>query len=159
MRDITLAGWLDADASATSARSGLGSGGSVWLRCKKLKLDAATAKITAKGGSTTHGGAGASGGGRICIAEGRPTDELIARVVNLGDRDDCPQVKGWQTVCTNLMDVAELSKAGMDENYTNVFSVVGGTDANFSPPWESHSTPGTAVWLKAKRAGLAIMVR
>ena len=159
MRDITLAGWLDADASATSASSGLGSGGSVWLRCKKLKLDAATAKITAKGGSTTHGGAGASGGGRICIAEGRPTDELIARVVNLGDRDDCPQVKGWQTVCTNLMDVAELSKAGMDENYTNVFSVVGGTDANFSPPWESHSTPGTAVWLKANRAGLAIMVR
>ena len=159
MRDITLAGWLDADASATSASSGLGSGGSVWLRCKKLKLDAATAKITAKGGSTTHGGAGASGGGRICIAEGRPTDELIARVVNLGDRDDCPQVKGWQTVCTNLMDVAELSKAGMDENYANVFSVVGGTDANFSPPWESHSTPGTAVWLKANRAGLAIMVR
>ena len=159
MRDITLAGWLDADASATSASSGLGSGGSVWIRCKKLKLDAATAKITAKGGSTTHGGAGASGGGRICIAEGRPTDELIARVVNLGDRDDCPQVKGWQTVCTNLMDVAELSKAGMDENYTNVFSVVGGTDANFSPPWESHSTPGTAVWLKANRAGLAIMVR
>ena len=159
MRDITLAGWLDADASATSASSGLGSGGSVWLRCKKLKLDAATAKITAKGGSTTHGGAGASGGGRICIAEGRPTDELIARVVNLGDRDDCPQVKGWQTVCTNLMDVAELSKAGLDENYANVFSVVGGTDANFSPPWESHSTPGTAVWLKANRAGLAIMVR
>ena len=159
MRDITLAGWLDADASATSARSGLGSGGSVWLRCKKLKLDAATAKITAKGGNNTWGGAGASGGGRICIAEGRPTDELIARVVNLGDRDDCPQVKGWQTVCTNLMDVAELSKAGMDENYTNVFSVVGGTDANFSPPWESHSTPGTAVWLKANRAGLAIMVR
>ena len=159
MRDITLAGWLDADASATSASSGLGSGGSVWLRCKKLKLDAATAKITAKGGNSTWGGAGASGGGRICIAEGRPTDELIARVVNLGDRDDCPQVKGWQTVCTNLMDVAELSKAGMDENYTNVFSVVGGTDANFSPPWESHSTPGTAVWLKAKRAGLAIMVR
>ena len=159
MRDITLAGWLDADASATSASSGLGSGGSVWLRCKKLKLDAATAKITAKGGNNTWGGAGASGGGRICIAEGRPTDELIARVVNLGDRDDCPQVKGWQTVCTNLMDVAELSKAGMDENYTNVFSVVGGTDANFSPPWESHSTPGTAVWLKAKRAGLAIMVR
>ncbi len=159
MRDITLAGWLDADASATSASSGLGSGGSVWLRCKKLKLDAATAKITAKGGNSTWGGAGASGGGRICIAEGRPTDELIARVVNLGDRDDCPQVKGWQTVCTNLMDVAELSKAGMDENYTNVFSVVGGTDANFQPPWESHSTPGTAVWLKAKRAGLAIMVR
>ena len=159
MRDITLAGWLDADASATSASSGLGSGGSVWLRCKKLKLDAATAKITAKGGNNTWGGAGASGGGRICIAEGRPTDELIARVVNLGDRDDCPQVKGWQTVCTNLMDVAELSKAGMDENYANVFSVVGGTDANFSPPWESHSTPGTAVWLKANRAGLAIMVR
>ena len=159
MRDITLAGWLDADASATSASSGLGSGGSVWLRCKKLKLDAATAKITAKGGNSTWGGAGASGGGRICIAEGRPTDELIARVVNLGDRDDCPQVKGWQTVCTNLMDVAELSKAGLDENYANVFSVVGGTDANFSPPWESHSTPGTAVWLKAKRAGLAIMVR
>ena len=159
MRDITLAGWLDADASATSASSGLGSGGSVWLRCKKLKLDAATAKITAKGGNSTWGGAGASGGGRICIAEGRPTDELIARVVNLGDRDDCPQVKGWQTVCTNLMDVAELSKAGMDENYTNVFSVVGGTDANYMPPWESHSTPGTAVWLKANRAGLAIMVR
>ena len=159
MRDITLAGWLDADASATSASSGLGSGGSVWLRCKKLKLDAATAKITAKGGNNTWGGAGASGGGRICIAEGRPTDELIARVVNLGDRDDCPQVKGWQTVCTNLMDVAELSKAGMDENYTNVFSVVGGTDANYTPPWESHSTPGTAVWLKANRAGLAIMVR
>ena len=47
----------------------------------------------------------------------------------------------------------------MDENYTNVFSVVGGTDANYTPPWESHSTPGTAVWLKANRAGLAIMVR
>ena len=159
-RQLTLYGRLDADASADSVSAGLGSGGSVWVKAKRITIDAGSAKITAKGGSNVWGGAGASGGGRICIVERVPSETQFAEAVNLGDRDDFPRLKGFDVLCTNLTDAATLTAAGFDEAYTNVFSALpGGFSTNSAYYPQSLPTPGTAVWLRAKPAGTVIIVR
>lgn len=156
--NVVIEGALNADAAAASEGSGLGSGGSVWVRAKRITVNPLTAKVSAKGGSNTWGGAGASGGGRICFIEGALSDARLARLIALGDRDDFPHVAGFEVVCTNLASSAELSRAGL-EAFAGVFSAEGGANSTYSPPWTSQSTPGTAVWLRTLGAGTLLFLR
>ena len=160
-RSVNLAGYLNADGSVPKVgETGNGTGGSVWIRCRSFTADPSTALVTAKGGMNTWGGAGASGGGRICIMEMRhPEDEQwYAPLIELGTCAELPRTVRYDVRCADLSDADALAAAGLS-SYAGVFSAAKG-QANaegYRPAIDS--TDGTAVWIKAHPRGLSVLVK
>ena len=158
LRTVSLAGYLNANGSAPDQeKTGNGTGGSVWIRCRSFSADPATAQVTAKGGNNRWGGAGASGGGRICIMEMRhPEDEQwYAPLIELGTCAELPRTVRYGVLCANLSDAEALAASGLS-SYAGVFSAAKG-QTGFDP--EIDSTDGTAVWIKAHPRGLTVLVK
>ena len=146
-----LAGKLLADGKSNeNDGNGAGSGGSIWLTCRRFIPDVdAGARVSAAGGwATQHGTCGAGGGGRVCIITGDPSDERIAGLYDTGDPGRLV------VVSDDLTDPAASP-------YPGLVNVSGGmnTENQSNPDYDKHGDPGTAVLLDAGPKETVLVIR
>ena len=149
-REIELTGKIYAEGIGRYQVAG-GSGGSVWLTCRKFILGA-NAKISVEGGhSTQYGNYGGGGGGRIAI--GLKLGE--AQIASLYRRG-----KTGGMVVTDFAEVTEgtllAAKIGRPVAAAN-YSIIGGlgkkapgSSGNVSS--NTRANPGTAVFVETANA-------
>ena len=141
-------GTLIADGAKGWGSAGGGSGGGIWITCRRYS-DAPGAVVSAQGGANDAGQAG-GGGGRICIARGL-TDAQVAELAVDGTCSKSETIKGY-----DLTEDEDLVQSGLKGS---VSAAGGVSTANPATYPKKDGTEGTAWYLMGPTPGLMLIVR
>ena len=144
---LVINGGVYADGCGFYSISG-GSGGGIWLTCRRLTLGR-TAYIRAKGGdSTSYGNRGGGGGGRISICVGFQAVQLD-RMYNQGFLNGMEVVPLAEV--SDSSEIAQRIGCGLATRH----SVSGGAATPDGQP----GSAGTAVFVRAPSAGTMLIMQ
>ena len=125
-----------------------GSGGGIWLTCRRLAIGR-TAYIRAKGGdSTSYGQRGGGGGGRISICVGFQAVQLD-RMYNQGFLNGMESVPLSEV--SDSSEIAQRIGCGLATRYS--------VDGGAAQAGSSYGTAGTAVFVRAPSAGTMLIMQ